>query len=163
MGVIAILLGVTSFVATGLGVLLTPVPVVGAIFAFGAPVLALSGVILGGRAMGEARRQGRGEGTPLAGVIVSALAFIPALLTAVTCGVCNAMCSNELRDQGGFRIRQGFPFDRDGGVALPPLPPFPSRAPDTVAPVDAGVMAPPSAPARGSQPAQPAQPDPPPP
>ena len=135
----ALLLAVACFVATGLGVVLAFVPVAGAVFAFGAPVLALLGVILGGLDLSRARREGKPRDTPLLGTVLSALGFFPALLTALTCGVCNALVSSgpiEVRRGMHFGVRQGAIVD--GGVApgwpLPPPPGSSKRAPDPSAP-----------------------------
>ncbi len=93
MGALSILLALLALLFLGAGLLTAIVPVVGSVFAFGAPVLALAGVILGGAAMSQASRAGRASGTGLAGVILNALAIIPALMIASTCGVCNACLS----------------------------------------------------------------------
>jgi hypothetical protein len=89
----ALLLAFGAFVCTVFGVLLTPVPVVGAVFAFGAPVLAIAGIVVGGKAVTASKQRGGGERLALAGVIVSAIALVPALITALTCGTCNALCA----------------------------------------------------------------------
>lgn len=147
----ALSLAIVSFLFIGLGVVFTPVPGVGAVFAFAAPVLALAGIILGGRAVSRSKAaavpspggaavapSGEGSGLALAAVIASALAFVPAVITALTCGACNALCAT-----GGIQTHQRFntgtgtidPFDLlrqtgrlpamnepDGGVALPDGP-----------------------------------------
>jgi hypothetical protein len=120
----SILLGVLALVSTGLGVLTTPLPVIGAVFSFGAPALAIAGVITGGVAMSRAKREGKPTDAATAGVVVSGLAFIPALLTALTCGVCNALCSaGEVQTHRSFDYRIGVQAP-DGGVGLPPPPPL---------------------------------------
>jgi hypothetical protein len=115
MAVGSIVLAALSFVSIGLGVLATPVPVIGAIFAFGAPTLALAGVITGGMAMSRAKRAGESHDLALAGVVACALLFVPALITALTCGVCNALCST-----GQFETRRDFRFGVQPGNAPPP-------------------------------------------
>jgi hypothetical protein len=136
----ALLLAVACFFATGLGVVLAFVPVAGAVFAFGAPVLALLGVILGGLDLSRARREGKPRDTVVLGTVLSALGFFPALLTALTCGVCNALVTSgpiEVRRGMHFRVGQGAIVD--GGVAPGwPLPPPPSAPdPDHAAPAPA--------------------------
>lgn len=125
----ALLLAVACFVATGLGVVLALLPVAGAVFAFGAPVLALLGVILGGLDLSRARREGKPRDAALLGTVLSALGFFPALLTALTCGVCNALVTAgpiEVRRGMHFGVGQGAPL-LDSGVAPGwPLPPPPS-------------------------------------
>jgi hypothetical protein len=136
MAVGSILLAVLALISMGIGVLTTPIPVVGAVFSFGAPALALLGIILGGKAMSRAKQRGAVDGTAQAGVIVSALAMVPALLTAMTCGVCNAMCADgKFETQRSFNMRIGQPLqDRDASTGTatgtddgaPPPPPAPS-------------------------------------
>jgi len=71
---------------------------------------------------------GDGSGLATAGLIVSATAFLPALLLAMTCGVCNAACSGNT-DRLGRPGRGGFMLF-DGGVA--PAVPTPATAPPPV-------------------------------
>ncbi|MDD9935612.1 MAG: hypothetical protein OXT09_18520, partial [Myxococcales bacterium] len=120
----SILLGLLALVSTGLGVLTTPVPVLGALFSFGAPTLALVGVVVGGVAISRGKREGRATDGATAGAIISGLAFIPALVTALTCGVCNALCSAGEVQTRGFQYQVGQGARPDGGVALPPPPPL---------------------------------------
>ena len=92
----------------------------GAAFSFGAVVLALAGVIIGGKAMSQAKQRGATAGVAQAGVIVSGLALAPALLTAMTCGVCNVFCTNgRIETQRTFNVHFGQPFPEppgDGGT-----------------------------------------------
>jgi hypothetical protein len=144
----ALSLAIVSFLFIGLGVLFTPVPGVGAAFAFTAPLLALAGIILGGRAVTQSKAAPVGDGTTvahaaqgsglaLAAVIASAIAFVPAVITALTCGACNALCAT-----GNFKTQQHWntssgtvdpfdvlrrsgalgPSDGDAGVAVPDAP-----------------------------------------
>jgi len=142
----ALSLAVASFICIGLGVLFTPVPGLGALFAFAAPVLALTGIIVGGRAVSRSKaapalaggpaapsNSGEGSGLALAAVIASALAFVPAMITALTCGACNALCAaGEIGTRHqiqtgvgpfdvllgpGMRAPSG--FEGDAGAALP--------------------------------------------
>jgi hypothetical protein len=115
MAVGSIVLAALSLASIGLGVLATPVPVLGAIFSFAAPALALAGIIAGGIAMSRARRENQPRDLALAGVIASALCFVPALITALTCGVCNALCS-----AGPVEIRRDFHFGVQPGATRPP-------------------------------------------
>jgi hypothetical protein len=129
MAVASIVLSVVAVLFTGLGVLLVPVPIAGAVFAFGAPTVALTGIVLGGRAMSERRRAGQPADAALTGVILCSLAFLPALLCALTCGVCNALCSTgSFETRRSFDVQLGAPFDADAAVprlddrlAPPPL------------------------------------------
>jgi hypothetical protein len=144
----ALSLAIVSFLFVGLGVLFTPVPGVGAAFAFTAPLLALAGIILGGRAVTQSKAaapSSQGSGLALAAVIASALAFVPAVITALTCGACNALCaSGKLQTQQHWSTSSGAvdpfdvlrrsgalgPIDGDAGVAVMPDQPAP--------PADAG-------------------------
>jgi hypothetical protein len=128
MAVWALVLAVAALVSMGLGVLTTPIPLLGALFSFGAPALALAGVIVGGRALSQARQRDEPTSLANAGVITSAVAFVPALLTALTCGVCNALCSTgeiQTRRDFQFQVGPGGLLQHDAGAAQPPRPPLP--------------------------------------
>ena len=119
----SIVLAVLSLICAGAGVLATPVPVVGVVFSLAAPVLALVGVVLGGVDLSQRKREGRATEGPLAGVILSALCFFPALATTLTCGVCNALWSAApvtVQRDLKFDVRSGSGRTRvslgDGGV-----------------------------------------------
>lgn len=134
----AVLLSFVAFVCMGLGLLLTVVPVWGAVFSFGAPALAMIGMILGGRAMSEANKAGQPSGFALASVIMNALAFLPAVVVAMTCGVCNACVSAGGLQQGSTQQiqwmlpQQGLqPSFRDAGAPPPPLRDEPEPTPST--------------------------------
>jgi hypothetical protein len=140
----ALLLAVAAFLCTGLGVLFTPIPGVGAAFAFGAPVLAVIGVVLGGRAVTANKQRGETGGVAQAAVIASGLAFVPAMITALTCGACNALCATGQIKPGTFQT--GFPsgtFDprlTPGGTGSgAPVPAWPSTGPQATP--DAGSAA----------------------
>ena len=45
---------------------------------------------MGGISYSRAKREGVPTGAPLAGIIVNAIAFLPAVAVAMTCGLCNA-------------------------------------------------------------------------
>lgn len=102
MAIGALLLAIAAFFSMGLGVLFTPVPWVGALFSFGAPALAIAGIVIGGKAVTANKQENRGGGLALAGVITSAIALVPAMITALTCGTCNALCTT-----GGVQSRHG--------------------------------------------------------
>ena len=122
MGLLSIFLSALAVVCAGVGVLTTPIPKIGLIFAFGAPALAVAGIMVGGSAMSRAKRAGgQTSETGKLGAILSAIAFVPSLLVALTCGVCNAFFSS-----GNFKVDKNFrvgspPFAADAGApALPP-------------------------------------------
>ena len=164
----ALSLAIASFVCIALGVLFTPVPGLGALFSFGAPALALAGIILGGRAVSQSKAAapavaaggpvpapGETSGLALAAVIVSALAFVPAVITALTCGACNALCAaGEVTTR--HNIQTGIdPFDvlLGPGVRGPDLVEPDAGAVGSATSADAGVEA-----APGSQPVLPPPP-----
>ena len=140
----ALLLAIACFVSTGLGFVLAIVPVVGAVFAFGAPALALLGVILGGLDLSRLRREGKPREAAMVGTVLSAIGFFPAMLTALTCGVCNALVSAgpiELQRGVHFQVGQGAAIDGGpapgAGPGLSPTAPEPTNdapAPDHPAP-----------------------------
>ena len=96
MGLGAILLGVFSFVCMFGGAALTPIPFVGTMLSFLSPVLAIAGIVLGGVAMSRAQREGEQDGLAIAGLVVNVVAFVPAMLVALTCGLCNTLCTGAM-------------------------------------------------------------------
>ena len=150
----SIVLAVLAVVSTVAGVLATPVPVAGTVFSWAAPGLALTGVILGGMDLSRRKREGKGGDAALVGVVLSVLAFFPAVATALTCGMCNALWTAspvQVRRDIRFNVRdprslQAVP-GADGGTGTMP-PPF---APGFGQTGDAGTvptpsLAPPGAP-----------------
>lgn len=122
MGLLSILLSALAVVCAGVGVLTTPIPKLGLVFAFGAPALALAGIMLGGSAMSKAKKVGQTSETGRIGAILSALAFVPSVIVALTCGVCNAFFST-----GNLQVQKDFhfgvtPFGADGGTLFMPPP-----------------------------------------
>lgn len=155
MALASVLLSFAAALFAFLGVFAVVLPYAGSVLSFGAPALALAGVVLGGMAISHARREGlAGSKLGLAGVIMNAMVFVPALLGALTCGLCNAVLSGgavqgpgpQLRFQvgpgGGMGPGPGPGNAHDGG--LPPgLAPPPMFAPPAApAGRDGGVEAP---------------------
>lgn len=131
MGLGSILLGIFSFLLMIAGVLFVMVPFLGTMLSFLSPILAITGVVLGGVAMSRARQgMGESEGLATAGLVINILAFIPAMLVALTCGLCNTMCTGMYLTPND-PTRQ-VPWDRDGGVRSNPIE-------DLFAPPDASV------------------------
>jgi len=128
MAILSILLSVLAAVCTLIGFLTTPIPVVGAVFSFGAAGVALGGIMLGGKAVSKAKREGSSHDVARIAVVLNVLAFVPALLVAFTCGACNAFVSTgnfQLQRDFQINVGPGMPGDA-GGNALPP----PARARD---------------------------------
>jgi hypothetical protein len=133
MALVSILMAVLAFVCTLIGFVTTPIPVLGLVFSFGAAAIALGGAMLGGRAISKAKRANLPTDAARIAVVLNVIAFVPALLVALTCGVCNAVVSTgNVRSQRSFDLNfnpRGAPgFAPDAGPgALPP----PARAPDS--------------------------------
>jgi hypothetical protein len=132
MAIVSILLAVVAFICTLIGFLTTPIPVVGVVFSFGAAAIALGGMLLGGRAISAAKRSGMPNDSGRIAVVLNVLAFIPALLVAITCGVCNAvMSTGNLHLQRDLNFNIGPSMFGDAGVpGLPPPPRAPQQPPD---------------------------------
>jgi len=112
----SVAVGALSFIMMVAGFFLSWVPVLGSLLSFGAPVVALAGVVMGGVGMSRAKQSGDESGPAIAGLIVSLIAFFPALLVALTCGMCNAcltagaMNPNLHRGTSPFGRGRQFPF-----------------------------------------------------
>ncbi|MEM9196205.1 MAG: hypothetical protein AAGF12_43985 [Myxococcota bacterium] len=93
MGIAAIICGVLSVLFMVGGFVATIVPVLGTVLSILSVVLAIAGIVCGGLEISRAGRDGRSNGLGIGGVITNVVALIPALLVAVTCGLCNACLS----------------------------------------------------------------------
>jgi hypothetical protein len=160
MALVSILLAVVAFVCTLLGFVTTPIPVIGLVFSFGAAAIALGGAMLGGKAISKAKRANLPTDAARIAVVLNVIAFVPALLVALTCGVCNALFSaGNVQTHRGIDFNfnpRGIPgFASDAGPnALPP----PLHARDAGA--APGSQPPPEPGSPGSQPARQAPPEP---
>ncbi|MFW5926108.1 MAG: hypothetical protein ACOCV4_08065, partial [Myxococcota bacterium] len=126
MGALSIVVGVIALVLMLVGMALAVVPVAGTIASFAAPVVALAGIVIGGLAVSRARRDGMTTGVPMTGIVVNALLFVPAVVFALTCGMCNACLTAGTMGPGAA------PPDlpsADGGPAAPPGATSPSTGP----------------------------------
>jgi hypothetical protein len=162
MALVSILLSVVALLCTAIGFFTTPIPVLGTLFSFGAAALALLGVVLGGRGVSAAKRLGRPNDAARIGVVLNALALVPALLVALTCGVCNALFSSgNVQLQRDFQFNLGQGAGPDGG--LRGFPPPPRAEPEPAEP--GAPVPPPGDPAQppAGDPAQPPAPSVPPP
>lgn len=159
MGLGSVILGVFAFLCMFAGALLVWVPFLGTMLSFLAPILAIAGVILGGVAMSRAREgQGESEGLAIGGLILNVVAFIPAMLIALTCGLCNTLCTSAYVSPNGqtsnvpWTVDAGphsNPFEdlfADAGVRPTILPP-PITPPIPSTPLPPGVEPPPTTPA----------------
>ncbi len=154
MGIASIVLAVLAFLCMFGGFLLSWVPVLGGLLSFGAPLLALAGIVVGGIGMSRSKRDGTGGGPAIAGLILSILAFLPAAVVALTCGLCNACVTAGMMSPHG---KWG-----DGGVRFyyhplhPVAPPGADGGPGTAPP--SGPQPPPAFPAPPLGPSSPQSP-----
>lgn len=167
MALVSILLAVVALLCTAVGFFTTPIPVIGTLFSFGAAAIALGGIMLGGRATTLAKRQGRPNDTARIAVMLNVLALVPALLVALTCGVCNALFSSgnvQLQRDFQFNLGQGaWPDAGTGPQALPPPPRQEPEAPSGSEPTSGEPSGPAPGPAQGEPaPARPSNLPPPP-
>lgn len=147
MGIGAIVLGVFAFICMVGGALLAWVPFLGTLLSFLAPVLSLAGIILGGVALSRARSGGgESEGFAIGGLVTSLVAFVPSLIVALTCGLCNTCATAVYLDPSLGAYDAG---PRDAGVlsngAIAPTPAFPQvqTPPPAPAPAPPPLSAPP--------------------
>jgi hypothetical protein len=137
-----------------LGFFFSWVPVLGFVFAFGAPVVALAAVVFGGVALSQARKEEQESAAGLAGVILGVVTFVPALVVAMTCGACNACMTAGVLAPGG----QGVKWQINPGQVTQPAAKKPAKkagmtgAPDKTAA--------PEAPAEPAKPPEPGSPPP---
>ena len=144
MALLSFLLSLAAGLLMFLGFLATVIPGLGAVLSFAAPALALAGIVLGSMAISRARREGRSRDFAVVAVLLNVLAFFPALMVAMTCGVCNAMvASGPIQMQRSMHVQMGFPAGDAGLEAEPsrldpppiaPVEPAPEPPAQTVPP-----------------------------
>ena len=156
MGPGSIILGVIAFVCMLGGIFLTLVPVLGSLMSFGAPALALTGLIVGGLGYSQARRAQAPGGAAVAGMVISGTVFVLSLAFALVCGTCNACLTVGATSATPFMQidTSAFPLP----AAPPSGPAMPGAAP--VAPAPPPLPPPPGG---ATSPSAPAVPLPPPP
>jgi hypothetical protein len=120
MGLGSIILAVFAFLCMIAGALFVMVPFLGTMLSFLSPVLAITGVVLGGVALSRAKQgMGESEGLATAGLVLNIVAFVPAMFVALTCGLCNTLCTGAYLQPSDPNAR--VPWDRDGGVGSNPI------------------------------------------
>jgi hypothetical protein len=132
MAIVSILLAVVAVFCTLAGFLATLIPVAGVVLSFGAAAIALGGIMLGGKATSRAKQRGEPYDVARIGVWMNVVAFIPALLVAVTCGLCNALVSTgnvQMNRDVRFGVGPGMGFDQAGSGPIPDGPQEPEPAP----------------------------------
>lgn len=169
MGIASLVLGVLAVIFAFAGAFLTFIPFLGALLSFGSPILALVGAVLGGVAYSRAKEESAETGVPLAGLIVSIIAFFPGLFVALTCGVCNSMCTAgsmaphpDGSPNAPYWLVDGGNVVISPGITPPPVPPTPNPVPDPNAPPDPTAAPDPNAPPPDPDAPPPAFPPPPP-
>ena len=93
MALASLILGLLSFVFMIAGLFTSMVPFVGSALSFGAPIVGLFGLVLGGVALSRANQMGDSTGLATAGMVVSGICFVLSPVFALTCGMCNACVS----------------------------------------------------------------------
>jgi hypothetical protein len=133
MGLGSLILAIFSFLLMIAGVFFVWVPFLGTMLSFLSPVLAITGVVLGGVAMSRAKQgMGESEGLATAGLVLNIVAFVPAMLVALTCGLCNTLCTGAYLQPTDPNAR--VPWDRDAGGASNPIEDLFDEEPDAGAP-----------------------------
>lgn len=133
MAVASLVFAALSLVSIVVAVPTTPIPGVGAFFAFGAPALAFAGIVAGALSISRGKRRREATGLAVAGVIASTLSLMPALFTAVTFGLLNVLfTAGPIQVQRSFQVhvQKGVAVrGADAGLAMPPPGDEPAQAP----------------------------------
>lgn len=119
MGVASSILAFLAFVFLMGGMVTSLVPYVGSVLSFGAPLLALFGIVLGGVGMSRAKQMGDSDTFATLGLTLNVIAFVFGLLLALTCGVCNACISHSAQQNGNWNLGP----TPGSGSTWPPNPP----------------------------------------
>lgn len=144
MPIASLICGAVSLLMAIGGFFTTAVPFLGSVLAFGSPVVALAGIVMGG--IGHSRSQDM-KGVAVAGLVTSIIGFVFGLLVAVTCGMCNVCFSAGAAGTAGAAQGMGSVFDPNNWPDPDPYagggpPPFQGTPTDQQAPIE-GATAPP--------------------
>jgi hypothetical protein len=104
MGVASSILAILAFVFLLGGMLTSLVPYVGSVLSFGAPLLALFGIVLGGVGMSRAKQHGDSDTFATLGLTLNVIAFLFGLVFALTCGLCNACISQSAQQNARWNL-----------------------------------------------------------
>jgi hypothetical protein len=130
MRIASLVLGIVALLCVGGGVVTAWVPFLGSLLSFGGVILALAGIVVGGLSISRARRDGEPTGVPIAGLVTSIVAFLPGVLCALTCGLCNTALTADRFKQGdggpSFRVS----FGEDAGAPTRIVPDQSADRPD---------------------------------
>lgn len=125
MGIGSLIAGIAALLFVLGGLVLAWLPGVGTVLSFGAPLLALAAIVTGGVAVTRANREGVSNGVGVAGIVVGAVALLPAIVVALTCGMCNAcVTAGMFVPRDGSAVR----WDMDASMHVPGTKGAPSRA-----------------------------------
>lgn len=146
MGLAAIIVGVLSLVFLALGLFLWVIPVLGPLVTFGAPILGIAAIILGGVAMSRAKQDGESSSAGIAGLVMGIIGTLFGIIEALTCGICSALCTTAafmpIPDGGPYRQQQ-WQWAVDAGPGAMPGA-FPGWPPQPGQPVPPGALPDPS-------------------
>jgi hypothetical protein len=146
MAIASILLALLAFVCTVVGVLTTPIPMLGLGFSFAGMLAALGGAFLAGRVMSAAKRASKSTDVGCIAVVMNLMALIPAAVVTLTCGVCNYVVSTgDLHVQPNLDFRIGPNMLPAAGSDAPQRPP--PEQPPSDQPAEPGTLPPPPLPA----------------
>lgn len=104
MGVASSILAILAFVFLLGGMLTSLVPYVGSVLSFGAPLLALFGIVLGGVGISRAKQHGDSDTFATLGLTLNIIAFLFGLVFALTCGLCNACISQSAQQNARWNL-----------------------------------------------------------
>lgn len=104
MGVASSILAILAFVFLLGGMLTSLVPYVGTVLSFGAPLLALFGIVLGGVGISRAKQHGDSDTFATLGLTLNIIAFLFGLVFALTCGLCNACISQSAQQNARWNL-----------------------------------------------------------
>lgn len=104
MGVASSILAILAFFFLLGGMLTSLVPYVGSVLSFGAPLLALFGIVLGGVGMSRAKQHGDSDTFATLGLTLNIIAFLFGLVFALTCGLCNACISQSAQQNARWNL-----------------------------------------------------------
>jgi hypothetical protein len=83
MGIGAVIVGILSLLFLALGLALFWVPFLGPMLSFGAPVLGLVAIVLGGIAMSRAKRDGESSSAGIAGLVMGIVGLLFGIVLAL--------------------------------------------------------------------------------
>ena len=129
MGVASSILAILAFVFLLGGMLTSLVPYVGSVLSFGAPLLALFGIVLGGVGMSRAKQHGDSDTFATLGLTLNIIAFLFGLVFALTCGLCNTCISQSAQQNARWNLGPTPGSAGGAGMGSPGSAGWPTPAP----------------------------------